>query len=61
MRGYGHIEIGDRESFGFAVRAMDYGGLVFEDDKAETLAEAMAALVEGAGRVFRAGRDRVTQ
>ena len=40
----GHIEIGDQESFGFLVRALDYGGLVFEDDKPSTLAEAMAAL-----------------
>lgn len=40
----GHIEIGEQESFGFVVRALDYGGLVFEDDKPSTLAEAMAAL-----------------
>ena len=32
VRGYGHIEIGDQEGFGFVVRALDYGGLVFEDD-----------------------------
>jgi hypothetical protein len=44
VRGYGHIEIGDQESFGFVVRALGYGGLVFEDDKADKLAEAMAAL-----------------
>ena len=42
--GYGHIEIGDQEGFGFVVRALDYGGLVFEDDKPDTLAEALAAL-----------------
>jgi hypothetical protein len=47
VRGYGHIEIGDQEGFGFVVRALDYGGLVFEDDKADTLAEAMAALEKG--------------
>ncbi len=35
---------GDQESFGFVVRALDYGGLVFEDDKPLTLAEAMAVL-----------------
>jgi hypothetical protein len=29
------------------VRALDYGGMVFEDDRAETLAEAMAALEKG--------------
>lgn len=44
VHGYGHIEIGDQESFGFIVRAIDYGGIVFEDDKPSTLAEAMAAL-----------------
>ncbi len=38
VRTYGHIEIGDQESFGFTVRALDYGGLVFEDDKPATLA-----------------------
>ena len=47
VRGYGHIEIGDQEGFGFVVRALDYGGLVFEDDKPETLAEALAALEQG--------------
>jgi hypothetical protein len=47
VRGYGHIEIGDQEMFGFVVRALDYGGLVFEDDKRDTLAEAMAALEKG--------------
>jgi hypothetical protein len=44
VQGHGHIEIGDQEGFGFVVRALDYGGLVFEDDKPNTLAEAMAAL-----------------
>jgi hypothetical protein len=29
------------------VRARDYGGLAFEDDKPDTLAEAMAALEKG--------------
>jgi hypothetical protein len=45
--GYGHIEIGDQEGFGFVVRALDYGGLVFEDDKPNTLAEALAVLEKG--------------
>jgi hypothetical protein len=44
---YGYIEIGDQEGFGFIVRALDNGGMVFEDDKPRTLAEAMAALEEG--------------
>lgn len=52
VRGYGHIEIGDQESFGFVVRALDYGGLVFEDDKPDTLAEAMAALEKGLTEYF---------
>lgn len=47
MSGYGHIEIGDQEGFGFVVRAIDYGGVVFEDDTPTTLAEAMAALEKG--------------
>lgn len=47
VQGCGHIEIGDQEDFGFTVRAIDYGGMVFEDDKAETLAEAMAVLEHG--------------
>jgi hypothetical protein len=42
--GYGHIEIGDQEGFGFIARALDYGGLVFEDEKPTTLAESLAAL-----------------
>ena len=44
VRGYGHIEIGDQEMFGFVARALDYGGLAFEDDRPDTLAEALAAL-----------------
>jgi hypothetical protein len=47
VRGYGHIEIGDQEMFGFVARALDYGGLAFENDRPDTLAEAMAALEKG--------------
>jgi hypothetical protein len=47
VRGYGHIEIGDQEMFGFVARALDDGSLIFEDDKPDTLAEAMAALEKG--------------
>ena len=50
--GYGHIEIGDQDGFGFIVRALDYGGQVFEDDKPGTLAEAMAALEQRLARWF---------
>lgn len=52
VRSYGHIEIGDQEGFGFVVRALDYGGLVFEIDKPDTLAEAMAALEKGLADYF---------
>ena len=52
VRGYGYIEIGDQEGFGFVVRALGYGGLDFEDDTPETLAEAMAVLEAGLGRWF---------
>jgi hypothetical protein len=52
VKGYGHIEIGDQEGFGFVVRALDYGGVVFEDDRPATLAAAMAALEEGLAEWF---------
>ena len=43
----GHVEVGDQEGFGFVARALDYGGLTFEDDRPNTLAEALAALEKG--------------
>lgn len=49
----GHIEIGDQEGFGFVTQALDYGGLVFEDDKPDTLAEALAALEKGLREWYR--------
>ncbi len=49
----GHIEIGDQEGFGFVVRALDYGGLVFEDDKPRTLTEALTALEKGLTKWFK--------
>ena len=52
VRGYGYVEIGDQESFGFVVRALGYGGLDFEDDTPETLAEAMAILEAGLSKWF---------
>jgi hypothetical protein len=51
--GYGHIEIGDQEMFGFVARALDSGGLVFEDNKAWTLAEALASLERGLAKYFK--------
>lgn len=44
---FGWIEIGDRESCGFSVRALDCGGMVFEDTGCRSLAEAMASLESG--------------
>jgi hypothetical protein len=58
VNGYGHIEIGDQEGFEF-VRVLDYGGLVFEDDKPRTLAEAMAALEMGLTKWFKEQRIEV--
>src|SRR5207253_11433206 len=47
VRGYGHIEIGDQEMFGFVARALDYGNLAFEDDRPDRLGEALASLERG--------------
>jgi hypothetical protein len=52
VRGYGYVEIGDQEGFGFVVRAIGYGGLDFEDDTPETLAGAMSVLEAGLARWF---------
>lgn len=43
----GHIEIGDQEGFGFVVRALDYGGMVFEEDRPRSLTEALISLEKG--------------
>ena len=53
VRGYGHIEIGDQEMFGFVARALDYGNLAFEDDRPGTLAEALASLERGLAEYFK--------
>jgi hypothetical protein len=53
VRSYGHIEIGDQEGFGFVARALDYGGMVFDDDRPSTLGEAMAALEKGLVKWFK--------
>jgi hypothetical protein len=52
VRGCGYVEIGDQESFGFVVRGIGYGGLDFEDDTPDTLAEAMTVLEAGLARWF---------
>jgi hypothetical protein len=48
----GWIEVGRQQNSGFVVRALDDGGPVFEDDKPDTLAEAMAALEMGLKKWF---------
>jgi hypothetical protein len=52
VQGCGHIEIGEQEMFGFIARALDYGGMVFEDNRPGTLAEAMAVLEDGLRKWF---------
>lgn len=47
LRHGGWIEIGEQEHCGFVVRALDAGGLFFEDTEARTLDEAMIALEQG--------------
>ena len=39
--------------FGFVARALDYGNLAFEDDKPDTLAEALVALEKGLRKWFK--------
>ena len=38
--------------FGFVARALDYGNLAFEDDRPDTLAEALASLEQGLRKWF---------
>ena len=47
VRHHGYIEIGVQELFGFVARALHEGGTQVEDDRADTLAEALAALEKG--------------
>jgi hypothetical protein len=53
VRGYGHIEVGEQEMFGFVARALDYGNLAHEDDRPDTLAEALATLERGLAEYFK--------
>jgi hypothetical protein len=48
----GWIEIGVQELFGFVARALNEGGAQVEDERTDTLAEAMAALEKGLVRWF---------
>lgn len=47
VRGGGWFEIGDQQGAGFVARALNHGGLVFEDRTPRTLREALAALERG--------------
>ena len=47
VQGCGWIEIGDQDGLGFSVRALDCGGVVFEDANCRSLTEAMASLESG--------------
>src|SRR5262245_13982597 len=55
VRGDGHVAIGDQEMFGFVARALDHGGLAFEDDRPDTRAEALASLERGLAEYFERG------
>ncbi len=52
VRGHGFIEVGDQDGFGFVARAIGYGGVDFESQTPETLAEAMAVLETSLARWF---------
>jgi hypothetical protein len=49
----GRIEVGQQQDSVFVVRALNDGGVVFEDDKPRTFAEAMTALEKGLDEWFR--------
>jgi len=49
----GWIEVGRRKEAGFVARALDDNGLVFEDDRSKTLAEALAAMEKGLAERFK--------
>jgi hypothetical protein len=52
VREYGWIEIGVQELSGFVARALHEGGTQVEDDRPDTLSEALAALEVGLTRWF---------
>jgi hypothetical protein len=51
-----HIEIGDEEGFGFAAMALDYGGIVYEDDRPRTLA-SISTLPGSHNKTTRRGQE----
>lgn len=52
VQAHGWIEVGQQELFGFVARLLHEGGTQVEDDRPDTLAEAMAALEAGLVRWF---------
>jgi hypothetical protein len=48
----GWVEIGNQDWRGFAARALDEGGMIYEKEGCRTLAEAMDALDTGLGKWF---------
>jgi hypothetical protein len=48
----GWIEVGRRKEAGFVARALDDGGVVFENNSSTTLAEALASLERGLAEFF---------
>jgi hypothetical protein len=53
VEGQGWIEIGDHEGEGWVVRALDYGGMIFETRTPRTLDQAMTALEKGLAEFLR--------
>jgi hypothetical protein len=53
VRESGWIEVGRRKEAGFVARALDDAGLVFDNNRSTTLAQALAALEEGLAGRFR--------
>ena len=52
VRSYGWIEVGSEQTFGFVVRALDDGGLIYNSEDCSTLVDAMAALETGLAAWF---------
>lgn len=48
----GWVEIGDQHGRGFAARALDEGGIIYEKEGCRALAEAMDALEAGLRKWF---------
>jgi hypothetical protein len=52
VQGCGWIEIGDQDWQGFVVRALNEGGLVYEQERCGSLGQAMSALEKGLAKWF---------